>query len=294
MNNYFVTVLNEVFQGSNEAVVEFLHNKGMLKRQGACPTCSTDMMTVNYSRNKDGLAFRCYKTDCGGYKKYHSVRINSVLSNFTVPLRTFLRVCWKWYNNHTQVQMSAELDICQKTLVKIVSFLRDKCMAYFVSNPVKLGGYNLIVEIDEKKYHRGRQTSREIWVFGLIDTSSEHKTMSLHIVDDRKAETLLPIIDEVCLPGTIIHSDMWKAYGGLSSNSKFVHRTVNHSENFVDPSTGVNTQTIESQWNKCKYFIKMHKGVVGHKLEDILAEFMWKANVGKRDGFDALFGLLRN
>ncbi|RWS09719.1 putative transposase-like protein, partial [Leptotrombidium deliense] len=52
-------------------------------------------------------------------------------------------------------------------------------------------------------------------------------------------------------PGTTIVSDCWSAYGGLQAEG-FVHFTVNHSYNFVDPATGANTQTIESMWRALK------------------------------------------
>jgi transposase-like protein len=66
------------------------------------------------------------------------------------------------------------------------------------------------------------------------------------------AATLLPIIQNVIRPGSIIHSDQWCAYHGIQQQLGLQHRTVNHSLNFVDPGTGVHTQHIESYWNKCK------------------------------------------
>ena len=45
-----------------------------------------------------------------------------------------------------------------------------------------------------------------------------------------------------------------------------MHETVNHSANFVDPGTGVHTQSIESYWAKTKYKFKIMKGVAADSL----------------------------
>ena len=44
--------------------------------------------------------------------------------------------------------------------------------------------------------------------------------ISLHIVEDHKASTLLPIIEQVCIPGSIIHSDQWRAYRSINFMKK--------------------------------------------------------------------------
>ena len=46
--------------------------------------------------------------------------------------------------------------------------------------------------------------------------------------------------------------------------------TVNHSLFFVDPVTGVHTQTIESYWNRVRRDM----------LPGYLDEFMWRERVG--------------
>ena len=62
---------------------------------------------------------------------------------------------------------------------------------------------------------------------------------------------LLPHIEAHCLSGSIFCSDGWKAYNKLIDHldmEDILHYLVNHSENYVDPSTVAHTQTIEGFW----------------------------------------------
>ena len=82
-----------------------------------------------------------------------------------------------------------------------------------------------------------------VWVFGGIER--ETKNCFLTSVEDRSADTLVPIIKQHVLPGTIIISDCWKAYSRLTEEG-YVHQTVNHSKEFVNRETGAHINTIES------------------------------------------------
>ena len=46
-------------------------------------------------------------------------------------------------------------------------------------------------------------------------------------------------------------SDEWRSYLRISTLG-MSHQIVNHSINFVDPTTGAHTQTIESKWSQVK------------------------------------------
>ena len=124
--------------------------------------------------------------------------------------------------------------------------------------------------------------------FGIVDTSTTPATGYLRMVNRRDAATLLPIIQNVIQPGSIIHSDQWRAYHGIQQQLGLQHRTVNHSLNFVDPGTGVHTQHIESYWNKCKGRFKTMHGTTIGKLPSYLDEFMWWDRFGRthQDCFD--------
>ena len=125
------------------------------------------------------------------------------------------------------------------------------------------------------KHHRGRAPEKSVWVFGIVDVSTTPAMGFMEIVERRNAETLLPIIEKVVKPGSIIYSDEWRAYGRISENPDYEHQTVNHTLHFVDPKTGVHTQNVESYWNKQKNKIKRMCGCRRSQLKSYLDQYMW-------------------
>ena len=103
----------------------------------------------------------------------------------------------------------------------------------------------------------------------------------MEVVPSRDANTLLPIIQAHTAPGTTTHSNQWRAYNSVSSlPGVTAHRVVNHSLHFLDPGTGVHTQTVESYWNRVKTKLKRMKGCDGNQFPSYLNEFMWRERHG--------------
>ena len=75
----------------------------------------------------------------------------------------------------------------------------------------------------------------------------------------RKLHELMTTVDYVV--GSILHSDEWKDYSPLRSNPDYTHASVNHSKYFVDPVTGVHTQSIENIWMRVKRKQKKQAGI---------------------------------
>ena len=114
-------------------------------------------------------------------------------------------------------------------------------------------------------------------MFGLVDTSQNPALGYMTVVACRDAHTLLPIIQAHVAPGTIVHSDQWRAYNNVATLPSVAgHSTVNHSVTFVDPTTGTHTQHIESYWNRVKAKLKRMKGCHANQLTSYLDEFMWQ------------------
>ena len=109
----------------------------------------------------------------------------------------------------------------------------------------------------------------------MVDTSTSPAKGHMELVPNRQAATLLPIINAHVAPGTIIHSSQVGTLSNVSS-----HATVNHSLQFVDPSTGVHTQNVESYWATTKRKLKHMKGCHAHQLPSYLDERIWRERYG--------------
>ena len=100
-------------------------------------------------------------------------------------------------------------------------------------------------------------------MFGLVDTSH---SPALEVVPRRNAATLLPIINAHTAPGTIIHFDELAAYNRIQTLPN-----VNHSRHFVEPTTGVHTQNVESYWCRVKTKLKRMRGCHAHQLPSYIS-----------------------
>lgn len=104
------------------------------------------------------------------------------------------------------------------------------------------------------------------------------------IVPDWTAATLLPLITQFVLPGTKIISDGWSAYGQIQNiqEQNYDHVAVNHSLHYVDPVTGLHTNTMEGMWNGMKKKIPRQGFKNDKMLQEYLGEQMWRrANKGR-------------
>ncbi|CAF4670712.1 unnamed protein product [Rotaria socialis] len=198
--------------------------------------------------------------------------------------------CAQGHNNWklgSCARASDEFFASESTIVDWKNFARDLCGEHFSRHPVVIGGPGHIVEIDEsawtkRKYNRGRLVSNQ-WVFVGIDRDTRECFAVL--VDQRDAATLLPIIHQYIRAGTTIYSDQWAAYNGIANGpgpDRYNHQTVNHSVNFVDPTTSTHTQNIENLWMCMKRKKKNQMGQHVTLLGTHLTEYMWRQRFGDR------------
>lgn len=259
----------------DKSVIDRLQKLGVLKNDIECNKCSgITHKLVTRKRNKDGndlLSWRCEKC-----QTYNSVKDNSYFSLFKKPIWFIITLIKYWC---LQLPMSTVQDLlkiddekngvsCAYPLIlKVYKNMRSICSFRMKNVKIKIGGKNKDVEIDESlvakvsflysynnfinqsslkvKYHVGSGLGREqVWLFGLVERG-EGGRCYLVIVPDRKAETLLKVICEVCERGTTIIHDSWSSYNKITQCKDFKSMSVNHKINFKDPDTGAHTNKIE-------------------------------------------------
>ena len=96
---------------------------------------------------------------------------------------------------------------------------------------------------------------------------------------NNRSEVTLRLLIEKHVGLTTIVTDEWLAYRNLNdpdpvSGIYYNHETVNHSVEFVNATTGANTQRIESNWRSLKQRV-CRGGIHKEYLADHLCEYLW-------------------
>jgi hypothetical protein len=267
----------------NDKAVEYLFEKGILKSISFCGRCDKQMNIQIMKTKVDGHVIRCCKC-----KATKSVRKGTFLEKSKISAKTFLLFLYFWTNNSSIAQLRTFTALSEKTCVEYANFLREIASWKFENEDRKLGGIGHVVQIDESviyraKYNRGHALLEPTkWIFGMWDVTQE--VGACFFVPDRSAETLLPLIKDHILPGSEIHSDLWRAYSRISNIDvvpAYTHKTVNHSLFFKDIETGVHTNNIEAYWGSVKSTFKKLRGTSRALTASYLDFHMYKERFGQ-------------
>ena len=192
--------------------------------------------------NKDKYMWRCQKvhkveTDISKYVTKDvklTIHHQSWLVDTKLSIETVLEMIYLWSQSFSMNEIVHELKVSNKTVIEWCTFFCECCISRIIDNSTQIGGNGIEVEIDESKfgkckYYRGHKVEGQ-WVFGVRE--KYHKTKIFMVpVHNQNESTLIPIIKKWIKPGSIIHSDCWKAYSKLSKLG-YTHVTVNHSKEF--------------------------------------------------------------
>ena len=218
---------------------------------------------------------------CSKCKIKHSAFEKSIFFNCKIGAKILLYLVYSWSLNFSVRQAQLIFKITRKmTILSWYAKFNEMCTKINIYMlPRKIGGVGCIVEIDEskfskRKYNVGRLI-RSVWVVGGV--CRETKQSFFVEVTSRSAAVLTRVVIDNVVRGTIIYTDCWRGYNYIS-NHGYVHYTVNHSRNFVNPVNYVNTQMIESNWGALKRFMRRRNVTNRSNILNIFNEYIYKKN----------------
>lgn len=244
------------FRGKTRELFDLCVSHKLILEEKQCEVCGKAAV-LDFNRK----LWRCQKRSSRGHKKktkcswLQSIYKNTFFDNARLDIETillfvnsYIRECFSY------VFVRNELKLSDKGICDWARFCREVLIQWCLKRNGQIGGTGKIVEIDESKIGRRnlnvRRSVEGQWVFGAL--CRETRDCFMVPVAQRNSNTLLAIIKDRILPGSIIISDCWKAYQCLQDEG-YKHLTVNHSINFVDPSDkATHTNNIERLWREAK------------------------------------------
>lgn len=270
MYNVRIVDLHKII-ASEKASLEYLCNKTPV----SCPECSH---SKSYILNKGRLRCVMRRTDYSPFK-------NTYFSLVSIPLYKWLAVIKLFELPVSARKAAVEADISYPTALKTFDVIKGAITEELSKKDKKLKGE---IEADEayfggkSKGNRGRGAGNKVIVFGILERKGK---VSVDIVPDVSAETLLQSTVKKVRRGSIVYTDKWKGYDSLMFCG-YRHLRIDHKKEFKQGKVYINS--IEGFWSFAKErLIKFH-GISPRKFLCYIKEQEWRYNNREKDLFELI------
>jgi hypothetical protein len=202
------------------------------------------------------MTYRCVKKNC---RKERSIFLNTFFEESKLPLNKIFYVLNAILYDMPIKSIITTNGIYSESVCSITSYIRQLVRDNVEMESVKIGGEGIEVEVDEtkmgkRKYHKGHRVGG-VWVVAGVERTPERKIF-VQEVENRDEATIQSILNTFVKPGSIVLTDCWKAYKPACEALGLEHKTVNHSQYYVNPEDGTHTNTIEGNNNALNIVIK--------------------------------------
>ena len=283
--------LGFIFHGATEEVaIEYLVENGALIVPDVCRVISQGGDICGGSLcdtgKQKGQHFQCNKRTC---RKRVSIFSNTFFEGSKLLVGQILEISYLYCIGASFSAIRQFTHSDHATVTAWSRYLRQAITYDLVHDPLhtKIGGPGVVVELDEskfgkRKYNRGHAVEG-VWVVGGVERTPERRMFAVSVAD-RSAPTLLDVIERHVHPGSIVFTDCWKGYNteGLLEMGMMEHKTVNHSETYVDPDSGCCTNSIEGTWAGIKLRIPA-RNRNKDDVDERLLEFIWRRKYNGRN-----------
>ena len=189
--------------------MQFLIDRGVFYTERICSSCTTPM-NLYHSQ----MSYMCPKKIC---RKKISIKSNSFFVGCKLPVHQILHLAYLWLCKTSPSSTETQSGLSRPTISNFFSYFRELVASSPLPEDGCIGGEGIVVELDEckiakRKYNRGRRV-KGVWILGHVRTQ-EKRTLFVPI-EIRNAATLLPIIARHEQPGSVVRTDLWRAYSNI-------------------------------------------------------------------------------
>ncbi len=223
-------------------------------KEPVCPHCGCQNKE-HYQLKQKGEFKGLYK--CKDCRERFTVKVGTMFHGSPISLRKWFIAIYIFSSHKkgiSSLQLHRDLGVTQKTAWFMLQRIRntfattpeEKLTGVTQVDETFVGGKNKNRHADKKvKESQGRSVKDKTPVFGLVNKGK----VNTKVVPDTKSKTLKPIITEMVEEGSIVVSDEWLAYKGLSNS--YQHEVLKHKERqYVNNS--FHTNSIEGFWSLLK------------------------------------------
>ena len=89
---------------------------------------------------------------CPQCKTQKSVRDGSFFAKSRITLKQWLQLLYVWSREYPIKDAKEEASVSHKTAVDVYQWLREVCSTFLLSDPMKLGGPGIVVQVDESQF----------------------------------------------------------------------------------------------------------------------------------------------
>ena len=222
-----------------------------------CPHCSSKS-DKHYKLTTGGIFKGLYK--CKDCRERFTVTVGTMFESSHIPLKKWLIAIYIFLSHKkgiSSVQLHKDINVTQKTawfmLSRIRHNFRNKKEFKFENDTqvdeTYVGGKNRKRK-SKKKKTQGRSTLIKVPVMGLLSNGKVYT----EVIPNASGKVLKTIINRLVKQGTVIVTDGWRGYRGLSND--FVHKVIDHSKGLY-AINGFHTNSIEGFWSQLK------RGIIG-------------------------------
>jgi transposase-like protein len=253
-----------------------------------CPKCKRERVFKHYATKQCRPAWTC--TGCG---KHVHPTAGTIFHRSSTSLHLWYYAMYLISSTKTGISakhLGRELGVNYRTAWRMMNRIRNVLMEQDAeplfgeveADETAWGGRPRLGQIE--KFRKpgeidlsgagGRwKQSKKATVFGMVERGGRVKA---YVVADRKANTLQGYVSRFVMPRSMIFTDEWPSYTGLSK--RYTHKRIRHTEN-IYVSGDVHTQTIEGFFSNLKRGISGNYHSVSSKwLQGYLNEYVWRYN----------------